>query len=262
MRREQRSTGDMERRQGTTAMERHLRQWEPLVRQLSRRFAESGECEDLEQIARVALWQAAQRFDPGRGFQFYTFAYPTVLGALQRYVRDCRAPIRVPRRCWDLCHHLKRMEDALVQELGRAPSVAELAVRAGVSEKEMADATGVSNALRPLSLDAVYEGSEGESTQGLMEKIGTTDPVFEATEQRIAVRQAIDKLPTDLRDILQRLYFQGWTSQEVAWKLGVSQAQAARLERRALALLRQELREAFYLGPTAIPETRSRALER
>jgi RNA polymerase sigma-B factor len=262
MRREQRSTGDMERRQGATAMERHLRQWEPLVRQLSRRFAESGECEDLEQIARVALWQAALRFDPGRGFQFYTFAYPTVLGALRRYVRDCRAPIRVPRRCWDLCHHLRRMEDALVQELGRAPSVAELAVRAGVSEKEMVDATGVSNALRPLSLDAVYEGSGGEPTQGFMERIGTTDPVFEATEQQIVVREAVERLPPDLRDILQWCYFQDWSPREIARQLGISQAQVARLERRALALLRQDLREAFYLGPTAIPETRSRAVKR
>jgi RNA polymerase sigma-B factor len=259
MGREQRSAGDMERRQSSAAMERYLQQWEPLVRQLSRRFAGTAECEDLEQIARVALWQAAQRFDPARGFRFYTFAYPTVLGALLRYVRDCRAPIHVPRRCWDLRHHLKRMEDALMQELGRSPSVAELAVRAGVSEEEVSDVTGISNALSPLSLDAVYEGSDGEPTQGLLERIGTTDPVFDAAEQRIVVRQAVERLPTDLRRILLRRYFQDRSPQEVARQLGVSQAQAGRLERRALALLRQELREAFFLGPTPIPETRSRA---
>ncbi len=230
-------------------MEQRLRQWEPLARQLARRFADCAECEDLEQVARFALWQAVQRFDPTRGCQFYTFAVPTIVGALQRYLRDRRSSIRIPRRYWDLRHHMKRMEDVLAQALEREPSIAELSARTGVSEEEVAGAIGVQDLLYPVSLEEVYEGSEGEATQALAERIGAIDPVFEATEQRIVVRQAVEELPSELRNILEQRYFLGATPQEVARQLGIAQIQVARLERRALARLRLALRETFDWGP-------------
>lgn len=229
------------------AMERQLQRWEPLIRKLARRFAISAECEDLEQVARFALWQAALRFDPERGCQFYTFALPTIVGALRRYIRDRRSVIRVPRRCWDLCHRLKRAADSLAQALEREPSILELSVQLGVSEEEVAGAMNVPDLMHPLSLDQVYEGSEGESTQALADRIGAMDPVFEVAEQRIAVRQAMESLPTELKEILELRYFQGLTPQEVARKIGKSHIQVSRLERRALMWLRQELREAFDL---------------
>ena len=102
-----------------------LRQWEPLVRQLAFRFEGVAEREDLEQIARCALWQAARRFDPTRGCQFTTYAFPTIQGALLRYLRDRALPVKIPRAWWELRPRLRREAEVCTQELGREPTVAD-----------------------------------------------------------------------------------------------------------------------------------------
>jgi RNA polymerase sigma-B factor len=230
------------------AMERLLQQWEPLARRLAHRFAHSAEREDLEQIARLSLWQAAQRFDPARGCQFSTFAVPTVVGSLQHYLRDQRPEVHIPRRWWELRPHVIRMTDTLAQELGREPGIPELAERLDVSEEDVVGAKAVQDMLCPVSLDDLQEGQEGEGAEAVGARIGAIDPQFETLELRIVVRQAMERLPSHLRDILERRYFQGLSEQEVGRQLGVSQMQISRLERRALAWLREELREAFEDG--------------
>src|SRR5262245_1803909 len=80
------------------AEEALLQRWEPLARQLAGRFSRAADREDLEQVARLALVQAARNYDPDRGCQFSTFAVRTMLGAIQHYVRDRAPTVRVPRR--------------------------------------------------------------------------------------------------------------------------------------------------------------------
>jgi RNA polymerase sigma-B factor len=233
-----------EGRRSAPAGETLMRRWEPFARKLAHGYAEAAEWEDLEQVARLALWEAVLRYDPARGCQFSTFAFPTIRGALLRYLRDQAPTIRTPRGLWELRGRLPREAEALAQELGRQPTVRELAARLGITEEEVAGALGAADVTAPLSLDEPREGAVGEEAETLAARIGAIDPRLEAVERRVAVRQAMEKLPAPLREVLERRYFAGLNQREVGEQLGMSQMHVSRLERRALALLRWVLRVA------------------
>jgi RNA polymerase sigma-B factor len=219
-----------------------LRQWEPLARRLAHRFDWAADREDLEQVARLALLQAARRFEPSRGYCFSSFAVPTIVGELCRYVRDHALTVRIPRRWWDLRIRLKRAVEEFEQELGREPTAPELADRLGVNEEDVAGALEAPEFCHPDSLDDVCQSADGESIGSLTGVIGAEDPRLEVVERTIAFRQAMAELPARMRRILTRRYFEGRTQWEVGRDLGLSQMQISRLERRALARLREEFR--------------------
>jgi RNA polymerase sigma-B factor len=231
------------RMRGELAEEALLQRWEPLARYLARRFVGAMEREDLEQVARLALLRAARRFDPTRGWQFSTFAAATILGDLRRYLRDRGPVIRCPRRWWELGPRLEQARERLAQGLGREPTIPELAARLAVSEEDVAGALGLKELCHPRPLDELRVTLDGDEPESLAATIGGVDPRLEAMEQRVAVGQAMEALPARLREILQRRYFQGRSQQEVGRELGVSQMQISRLERRALARLRDALRD-------------------
>jgi len=221
--------------------EAFMQQWEPLARHLARRYSGAAEREDLEQVARLALLRAKRRFDPERGVRFSTYAVPTILGELRRFLRDRGQPFHVPRRCWDLSMRLKKAADELRQNLGHEPTVAELAAALEVSQEEVAGALGVHDLFHLESLDESREDTEGEEADSLAVRIGTDDPGLEAVESRVAVRQAMQGLPRRLREIVRRRYFAGQSQRQIGRALGLSQMQISRLERRALEGLREEL---------------------
>ena len=110
---------------------------EPLVRFLAARFKDRGEpIEDLVQVATIGLIQAIDRFDPERGNRFSTFAMPTIIGEIRRYLRDRTWNVRVPRRLRELNAQAIRTNEQLTGELGRPASVAEIAAAIGASEAE------------------------------------------------------------------------------------------------------------------------------
>src|SRR3989441_1392673 len=112
-------------------VERHL----PLVRALARRYAGRGEqFEDLVQVGSIGLIKAIDRFDLERGVQLTTYAIPTIVGEIKRYFRDKTWSVSVPRRLKDLNLTISRLLEDLTAQLGRSPSVAELAEAAGVEE--------------------------------------------------------------------------------------------------------------------------------
>jgi RNA polymerase sigma-B factor len=230
---------------GDSAAIELLKQWEPLARKLARRFAGLSDYEDLEQVARLALWQAAKRFEPARDCQFYSFAVPTIMGCLQRYVRDRRLAARIPRRWWELRRRMKQVEEELTQGLGREPGVVELAARLGESEEDVTGAMAVQLLLYPQSLDQPHEDAEGETGRESADKIGAPDPMLESADLRIMLHQAMDQLPADQRSILKQRFLQGMSRREVARQVGVPQIKVTRLEQRALIWMRQELYDTF-----------------
>jgi RNA polymerase sigma-B factor len=228
-----------------------LKRWEPLARLLAHRFAGAAELEDLEQIARLALLRAARRFDPAYGTQFQTFAVHTIVGHLRHYIRDQAPAIRIPRRWWELRPGLERAREQLEQELGRDPTIGEVAVRLAVSEEDVVGVLAGDEFFRPERLDQPRATPEGRTTEPLSEMIGGADPRLEAVERHIVIQQAMERLPVRLRDILKRRYFQGRSQQEVGRDLGLSQMHISRLERRALEQLRAALRCVWGWGPEA-----------
>ena len=233
---------------GVPGDEALLQRWEPLARLLAHRFTGAAEREDLEQIARLAVLEAARRFDPVRGTQFSTFAVHTILGHLRHYVRDRAPAVRIRRRWWEMRPRLERAREQLEQELGREPTIGEVAARLTVSEEDVAAVLAAQELFRLERLDRPWATPEGLTAEPLAETIGGADPGLEAVEQQIVIRQAMARLPARLRDVLQRRYFQGRSQQQVGRELGVSQMQISRLERKALDQLREELRCVWGLG--------------
>lgn len=225
-----------------------LYQWEPLARQLARRFAGPVECEDLEQVARIALWQSAQRFDPSRGCQFTTFAVPTIVGTLQRYLRDQGMVMHTRRRWWDLRPALNTATEALTVSLGQEPTVAELAAHLGVSEEDVLGSMSIQYLMHPASLDERRTGADGTDGAALGDRLGANDPELEGLDDRIVIRSALERLPPILQEVLERRFLQDLPRREVARQLHVSQMRISRLERQGAVWLRQILHEPFDAG--------------
>jgi RNA polymerase sigma-B factor len=213
----------------------------PLAQFLARRFANRGEpIDDLVQVALVGLLKAVERFDPGRGLQFSTFATPTILGELKRHFRDRGWAVRVPRRVQELHLQLGRIVASLGQEQGRSPTPREVAARAGVSEEEVLEAMEAGSLYRLVSLDG--PATRDDEASELVSGLGEDDPEFEQIERRAELDVMLGVLPDRERRIVELRFFDGLTQSEIAEQVGVSQMHVSRLLARSLEMLRAEAR--------------------
>jgi RNA polymerase sigma-B factor len=214
-----------------------------LAEYLARRFANRGEpLDDLVQVASVGLLKAVDRFDPERGLEFSTYATPTIVGELKRHFRDKGWAVRVPRRVQELHLRLGKVVSNLSQDLGRSPTIAEIAERAQASEEEVLEAMEAGRAYRFASLDAPGGGSD-EDAQSLSSQLGEDDPRLADIEHRVALSPLISELPRREQVILHLRFFEGLTQSEIANRLGISQMHVSRLLARSLAKLRGSAEE-------------------
>jgi RNA polymerase sigma-B factor len=207
-----------------------------LAEYLARRFANRGEAlDDLVQVASLGLLKAVDRFDPERGVEFSTYATHTIVGELKRHFRDKGWAIRAPRRMQELYLRLGKVVATLGQELGRSPTIAELAAEVKVSEEEVLEALEAGQAYRSTSLDAPTGTEEGET---LGTRLGEEDPSLEDAESRATLSPLLAQLPPRERIILHMRFFDGLTQSEIATRLGISQMHVSRLLARSVAQLR------------------------
>jgi RNA polymerase sigma-B factor len=205
-----------------------------LAEYLARRFANRGESlDDLVQVASLGLLKALDRFDPDRGVEFSTYATHTIVGELKRHFRDKGWSIRAPRRMQELYLRLGKVVAIMGQELGRSPTIAELAMEVKVSEEEVLEALEAGQAYRSASLDVATE--EGEP---LATRLGGEDPSLEDAERRATLSPLLAQLSPRERLILQLRFFDGLTQSEIANRLAISQMHVSRLLARSLAQLR------------------------
>jgi RNA polymerase sigma-B factor len=206
-------------------IEAHL----PLVRSLAQRFAHRGErIEDLVQVGSIGLINAVDRYEPARGVDLAAFAVPTIVGEIKRHLRDRSSLIRVPRRQQETTVRLGRARRQLTRRLQRPPTRLELVAATDVSERDLAEAAQVGRAQAPLTL------AEGA-------RAATAEDVFEASDDRIAVRTGMRTLHRRERQALRCRYFGDMTQSEVAQTLGISQTHASRLLASGLTKLRENL---------------------
>ena len=211
-----------------------------LAEYLARRFKNRGEpIEDLIQVALLGLLKAVERFDPGRGLEFSTFATPTIVGELKRHFRDKGWAVRVPRRLQELNLRLGSVISQLSQDLQRSPTVAEIARAASATDDEVLEALDSAHAYSLISLDA------GTDREGLSyhEQIGYVDESLEALEDRVSVGPLLKQLPPRERRMLHLRFFKGMTQSEIADELGISQMHVSRLLAKTLATLREGLED-------------------
>lgn len=209
-----------------------------LAEYLARRFANRGEpLDDLVQVASVGLLKAVDRFDPDLGVQFSTYATHTIVGELKRHFRDRGWAVRAPRRMQELYLRLGEIIAGLSQDLGRSPTIAELAAAAGVSEEEVLEAMEAGQAYRFASLDAPATGpdSEGETVG---DRLGTDEGGFDDAERRASLSPLLADLPPRERLILYLRFFEGLTQSEIAARLGISQMHVSRLLAHSVTQLR------------------------
>jgi RNA polymerase sigma-B factor len=207
----------------------------PLALGLARRFQGRGESlEDLEQVATLALLKAIDRMDLEREVQFSTFATITITGELKRHLRDKGWAVRVPRPIQELAVRVNRLITELTQELGRSPTVREIATRAGASEEDTLEAMEAARAYSAESLDAPI-GAEDTSPK---ERLAETDERLERLEEWQTIAPAILTLPERERTILYLRFFEDQTQSEIARTLGISQMHVSRLLSRSLDALR------------------------
>ena len=227
---EYRRTGDRELR--NELVEEHMR----LAASLARRFAHRGEsADDLKQVALVGLLKAVERFEPDRGLQFSSFATPTIVGELKRHFRDRGWAVRVPRRIQELYLTLDRTVNDLSQELGRPPTPAEVARRAGVLEEEVLESMEAGSLYRLASIDA--GGADDESGASLVQRLGELDEELIAVDTRVAITEMLATLPEREQRIVYLRFFAGLTQTEIAEQVGISQMHVSRLLARSLETL-------------------------
>jgi RNA polymerase sigma-B factor len=207
-----------------------------LAEYLARRFANRGEpLDDLVQVASLGLIKAVDRFDPTRGVAFSTYATHTIVGELKRHFRDKGWAVRAPRRMQELYLSLGKVVAALGQELGRSPTIAELAAEVQVSEEEVLEALEAGQAYRSTSLDAPAGTEEGET---LGARLGGEDAALEDAESRATLSPLLKQLGQRERLILHLRFFEARTQSEIATRLGISQMHVSRLLARSVAQLR------------------------
>ncbi|GAA4966167.1 SigB/SigF/SigG family RNA polymerase sigma factor [Kineococcus glutinatus] len=212
-------------------LRRHLQ----LADHLARRFSGRGEPhDDLVQVATIGLIKALDRFDASRGVPFPAYAIPTMLGEVKRHFRDRGWALRVPRRMQETGRALADAREALTHELGRAPTVAELAARTGRDADEVVEVLESANAYATVPLD-VAAPDVGAA------HLGATDEQLERVDNREALRPLLARLPARERRILALRFVRGMSQSQIAAEVGISQMHVSRLLSRTLAQLREGL---------------------
>jgi RNA polymerase sigma-B factor len=208
-----------------------------LARRLAHRFAHRGQSyDDLAQVASIALIKAVDRYDPERNVKFSTFATGTIIGELKRHFRDRGWAVRAPRRVQELYLELGTTIETLGHQLGRSPTVPELARATGSSEEAIVEAVEAGQGYRSASLDAPVVGG---ATLG--DTLSTEDAAAALVEQRSVLEPALALLPERNRAIVKLRFIDGFTQSEIATRIGISQMHVSRLLATSLA----QLREAF-----------------
>jgi RNA polymerase sigma-B factor len=229
-------------------VERHL----PLAEHVARRFRHTSEpLDDLVQVARLGLVNAARRWDPERGVAFSTFAVPTIMGELRRYFRDRVWLVRPPRGLQELYLAVQRCREQLWQELGREPTAGDVATRLDRPVEDILDALSAADAYHPASLDAPVRDEELDGATGQDYLVDERRDLQEG-ENRVAIEQLAADLDARDREVIRLRFTEDLLQRQIAERVGCSQMHVSRIIRAAL----QRMQE------TANASTVSRSRER
>jgi RNA polymerase sigma-B factor len=215
----------------------------PVAQHIAQKYGRRGENpEDIEQVATLGLILSVDRFDPGRGVDFLSFAVPTISGEVLRYFRDRSTTIRVPRRIRELQGFVYDAAAALGQRHGRAARPSEIARMLKVDVEEVLECLQAQQTAYCMSLDEPAWGDAGSS--GCLRftgALGQIESQFDLIEHREALAPLLAELPERERYILLLRFFGGMTQTEVAQQVGISQMHVSRLLTRTLSRLRRKL---------------------
>jgi RNA polymerase sigma-B factor len=224
-----------------SAREQLIERYLSLVRSLARRYAYRGEqLDDLVQIGCIGLIKAIDRFDVNRGVELTTYATPNIIGEIKRHFRDKGWSVRVPRGLQELNVQLSRLVEELTVQLGRSPTISELAEASGANEEEVLEALESGRAYTSLSLSGGGSGDDDDSLDPL-EMLGEEERQYEISEEWASIAPGLRVLEDRERKILHLRFFEGLTQSQIAQQVGISQMHVSRLIRRSLEKIRAEI---------------------
>ncbi len=214
------------------ARERLVTENTGLIWSVARRFMGRGaEADDLYQLGCLGFLKAVDGFDLAFGTQFSTYAVPKIAGEIRRFLRDDGA-VKVSRGIKERAAAIKTARNHLIAALGREPSVQEIADQTGFTPEEIAVAETATAAIESIQQEA---GEDGFTLENVLSDTESEDSMLE----KMALRQAIDKLPERENMVIRLRYFHGLTQERTARVLQVSQVQVSRIEKKALQKLRE-----------------------
>ena len=195
--------------------------------------------DDLRQVAMVGLVKAVDRFDPDFGSPFSAFAGRTIEGELKRHFRDRSWVVRVPRSAKELHLQVRRASDELSQEIGRSPSVDEIAEHLGIDRDDVLRGLSASAAYQVDTLDA--GGGEGTSDMATDRQgaLATVESGFEDSENRQLLEELLERLPEREREIVRLRFYERMSQSEIGDAMGISQMHVSRLLRQSFDQMRE-----------------------
>lgn len=203
-----------------------------LIWAVTRRFMGRGtELDDLYQLGCLGFLKAVEGFDTAYGTQFSTYAVPKISGEIRRFLRDDGA-VKVSRSLKEQASAIRTVRSQLTLALGREPTIAEISRQTGLSTEEIALAETAVSATESIQREC---GEEGFSLENILSDTDSEEKMVE----KIALRQAIGALPEREAMVIRLRYYHGLTQQRIAKVLDVSQVQISRIEKKAIAQLRE-----------------------
>ena len=220
------------------AAEKLLKHNSRLIKSIVLRFEGRGvEFDDLYQIGSLGMLKAIDRFDPAKGVKFSTYAVTVIMGEIRQYLRE-EGVIKTSRNLKELAGKVYKARQEYFERYGKEPTISELEEATKLTREEIAAALEIAQPVS--SLQEIVHGEDGVA-------ITLEDRVGEEPEEKwmesLSLREALERLEPRLRLIVEERFFREKTQEEIAARIGISQVQVSRLEKTALKLLREMLRE-------------------
>jgi RNA polymerase sigma-70 factor, sigma-B/F/G subfamily len=210
---------------------------------LIRKYLSKGvEYDDLYQIGALALVSAVERFDPAKGFEFSSFATPTILGEIKKYFRDKQWSLKVPRRLKEIAAKVQDAKDKLNSELHRTPTVAEIAEFTGYTEEQIIEAIESSHAYGTYSLDKTFDEAGEDGENAFLEKYtGFNEHGYDQIETAEIINKVVNTFNDQYKFIFRERFINNKSQSEIAKSLGISQMTVSRAEKNIVGKFRAEL---------------------
>jgi len=205
-----------------------------LVEILAKKYINKGvEYDDLYQVGSMALVYAVERYDIDKGFEFTSFATPTIIGEIKRYFRDKGWAVKVPRKLKEIATKIPNVKDKLTQNLERPPTIAEIADEMGETEELILEAMQSGQSYNSYSLQQTFDDSGDEGDQASFERYtGIEEKGYENFEEGDLIKKIYDTLSDKEKEVFKRKFIDEQTQQEIADELEVSQMTISRIEKK------------------------------
>ena len=209
---------------------------------LSKKYVNKGiDYDDIFQVASLGLIYAVQRFDISKGFEFSSFATPTIIGEIKKYFRDKGWAIRVPRRIQELSKKVNNAKIKLQQELNRTPKVEDIAQYLEVTEEAVLEALEAGYVYAPKSLDVTYDNNGEDKDVSFKDIVGVDDKNYNIIEYNDFIKEVLTKFNDIERKIINDRFFENKTQSQVAKEIAVSQMTISRMEKKIISRFKSEL---------------------